>query len=294
MAEPMLVDSQAYPTEPVDEEWLVESMAKKTAILNAVATSFRLHPTFIHTDDEMWNGLLVGQKDADRRWVRRHYFYGGRSAMRNIAEALIAADAPLPKRVLDFPSSHGRVTRFLRTAFPGAELFVGDVDHSAVDFCSAAFGAIPVYSDRDLSRVILPHACDLIWCSSLITHLPEMACCKLIDMFVDALAPGGVAGITTCGRGMDHMQRNVFPTIAEEIYDKIYKEYEERGFGYHDYPGWTGFGMTFMDLRWIQSALFRRRDVLILSFRENAWHGWQDILWLVKKPVSASYDWGRA
>src|SRR5262249_37742284 len=100
----------------------------------------------------------------------RHYFAVGRSALWNIARTLdhTAGGSSQPKRILDLPCGHGRVLRYLRAAFPEAEITACDLLADGVDFCASTFGAIGVYSDTDLSLIKLPKDnFDLIWVGSL-------------------------------------------------------------------------------------------------------------------------------
>ena len=288
-----IVNDAEYPVESPAETWIDDTLARKIAVLNAVYSSYRDHDVAIHLEDEMWNGLLIGgsHDGPASRWARMHYFYGGRSAMRTIADALIAADTRLPSRVMDFPCGHGRVLRFLRKAFPEATLYGGDLNAGGVAFCAERFGALPVVSQVDLQAVDLPQSLDLIWCGSLATHLPEASCLVLFKRLVDALAPGGIAGITVCARGMDFAQRHIFKTIPDASYERIYADWRETGFGYADYPGAQGYGMTFVDLRWIERFLQQRSDAYLLSYAEKAWHGGQDVAWIIKRPLSYWYDW---
>jgi SAM-dependent methyltransferase len=290
-----IVPESEYPNIPPADAWVNETLGRKIAILNAVHASYRDHDSTIHVDDEMWNGLLMGgsHDGAASRWARMHYLYGGRSAMRTIADALIAADAPLPSRIMDFPCGHGRVLRFLRAAFPRATIYGGDINAGGVAFCAERFGALPVASAVDLEAVDLPQSLDLVWCGSLVTHLPEASSLVLIRRLIDALAPGGIAGITVCARGMDRAQRRIFKTIPDAQYERIDARRRLGGFGYDDYPGQLGYGMAFVDLRWVQKILDLRTDAYLLSYAEKAWHGSQDVAWIVKRSLDDWYDWAK-
>lgn len=290
-----LVSEVDYPHDPPDAAWLEASRARRQAVLDAAFHAYVHHDVAIHVDDEMWRGLAEsGSHQGDKaRWARVHYMYGGRSAMRCITEGLIMADAPLPRRILDFPCGHGRVMRFLRAAFPDASLFGGDLNRGGVEFCARRFGSQPVPSQVDLEAVVLPDDIDLVWCGSLATHLDEAACLTLIRKLVDCLAPGGIAGITTCSRGMGWAQRNLFSTIEDERFESIEAQRAATGFGYADYPWSPGFGMTFVDLRWVHKVVELREDAYLLSYAEKAWHGAQDVMWIVKRPISHWYHWSK-
>ena len=46
-----------------------------------------------------------------------------------------------PRRILDMPCGHGRVTRVLRARFPDAAITVCDIDRDGAGFASDRFGA---------------------------------------------------------------------------------------------------------------------------------------------------------
>src|SRR3954447_17954814 len=83
----------------------------------------------------------------DSSWA--NYVMIGASGLRCIRRALRRTGAT-PQRILDFGCGHGRVLRFIRAAFPDAELTACDVDRDAVSFCARTFGAQPVYSNDGL------------------------------------------------------------------------------------------------------------------------------------------------
>jgi SAM-dependent methyltransferase len=94
-----------------------------------------------------------------------HYFGVGQSALDGIRCSLYAAQVPTDnvKRILDLPCGHGRILRYLRAAFPEAEIVACDLLRDAVDYCARSFGAIPVYSHEDPRKIPLPEgAFDLI------------------------------------------------------------------------------------------------------------------------------------
>ena len=68
---------------------------------------------------------------------------------------------------------YGVGSRFLRYAWPTADIKVCDIDKAAVDSCTETFDAGPVYSSMDFKRVRFDVNYDLIWVDSLFTHLSE-------------------------------------------------------------------------------------------------------------------------
>src|SRR4051794_26106944 len=66
----------------------------------------------------------------------RHYFGVGRSALECIDISVRAAQTNVSdvKRILDLPCGHGRVLRYLKAAFPEAEITACDIMRDGVDF----------------------------------------------------------------------------------------------------------------------------------------------------------------
>ena len=75
------------------------------------------------------------------------YYETGRSALRLIMTALLArvgyvqGDLPV-QSILDFGSGYGRVTRWMRAAFPSASIAVTDLDQDGMALCSEHLEAI--------------------------------------------------------------------------------------------------------------------------------------------------------
>jgi SAM-dependent methyltransferase len=133
-----------------------------------------------------------------------HYFRVGLSALKNIERALssIGQTPNTPARILDCPCGHGRVLRYLRAAFPLAEIIACDLLRDGVDFCTAQFGALPVYFDPVPARIpVARSAFDLIWVGSLLTHLGgRLRLCRLSR----PSRVRGFTGVARLGLSPDH------------------------------------------------------------------------------------------
>ncbi len=223
------------------------------------------------------------------------YFYGGRSALRCVLEGLALARAPSPRRILDYPSGAGRALRYLRAAFPSAEIFAGDLQSGHVDFCVERFGAKRVAASVDLAAAEIPGALDVVWCGSLATHISADRSAQLLHRFADALAPGGVAFVTFHGRmyprAIVDIDRNV---VAQPDLDSIVRECARTGYGYRPYrtPEFErqGYGVSLTSPGWVFERLHERDDVTILFYREKGWHEHQDVVAILKRPLTSWYD----
>ena len=129
----------------------------------------------------------------------RHYFEVGEDALRLIVAALISAGRPFPKRILDFPSGSGRVTRHLRAFFP--EPRSGPPTSSRTTWRSApAFRRHNEVSREDFSQLEFDGEFDLVFCGSLLTHLTEGDAKAALAVIVRTLSPTGIALVTFHGR----------------------------------------------------------------------------------------------
>jgi SAM-dependent methyltransferase len=208
-----------------------------------------------------------------------HYGRVGQSAWRCITLALLACDAPTPRRVLDLPCGHGRVLRVLRRALPDAELTACDLDRAGVDFCRTEFGAHSVYSDTDLRSVVLGSDFDLIWCGSLLTHLDAPRWLEVLRAFVAALRPGGVAVVTVHGRLVaDRLRNGVDYGLTPARITELLRAYDNGGFGYVDYPDRAGYGVSLSSPAFLFRELAAWFDVRVVSYAERQWDDHQDVL----------------
>lgn len=224
-------------------------------------------------NDGMWDGNEA------------HYRKVGESAIRCIALALLAArrDPATMASILDLPCGHGRVMRYLQRAFPQAALTACDTDRDGVDFCARTFGASPVYSNPELRGLAFPSAYDLIWCGSLLTHFDAPRWYDVLGFFAEVLAPGGIAVFTTggptiprrIGEGWDyHLPADRLRALVEA--------YRRTGFGYVDYEGQQGYGISIARPSWTLALLQRFPESSVLAYLERGWDDHQDVVALRK------------
>jgi SAM-dependent methyltransferase len=211
--------------------------------------------------------------------TREHYFFAGRSALRCIRLALLCAAAESPRRILDLPSGHGRVLRTLRAAFPDSEITACDTDRDGVDFCAAELGAIPVYSHDEPSLIELDGRFDLIWCGSLLTHLPASRWSDFLRFFREHLEPAGILVFTTHGRCVVDRLRSGRYTygLDEAAVEPLLSEIRS-GFGYADYPGRNGYGISVSLPGWVGSVLAEHEELRLVLYLEKGWNSHQDVV----------------
>jgi SAM-dependent methyltransferase len=237
----------------------------------------------VSPQDHMYSGYEPGE--------RAGYFSHGRTALDCIRVSMLASQKERPESILDLPSGHGRVLRFLKAEYPEAQLAACDIDHEAVDFCARTFGATPLYGQEHPAEINVETRFDLIWCGSLLTHLDKPKWVEFLDFFESVLSPDGILIFTTCGR-------NIAARLSDEEMGKdlmreadrralILRGFEETGFGYRDYymedgmreslslPG--NFGISAAQPSWVCHLIEGRPGLQLVTYTENRW-GAQDVV----------------
>jgi SAM-dependent methyltransferase len=222
---------------------------------------------------------------------RDAYLAHGRAALDCIRISMLAAQKEAAGSILDLPSGHGRVLRFLKADFPGARIAACDIDHEAVDFCARTFGATAVYGREHPAEIEIDTLFDLIWCGSLFTHLDRPLWDEFLDFFESSLVVGGVLIFTTSGRNMaarlgdDEQGGSIMKHAAQR--EEILRAYNETGFGYADYelpddmradlslP--RAFGISLSRPSWVCRLIESRPSLSLVALTENRW-GAQDVV----------------
>lgn len=216
--------------------------------------------------------MYTGDKD--------HYFRVGSSALHCIQAAMFIDGRNGFDRILDFPCGHGRVSRHLKAAFPDAQLTVADLDRDAVDFCARTFEATPVYSSNDTQQIPIEGIFDLIWVGSLLTHFDANKCLEFLDLFRKLLSPSGILIFTMHGRLSVHwlrVKQYIYGLELERV-PRLIDSYDTTGFGYLDYPGVQGYGISLASPSWTLAHLEKMNDINLLAYTEMGWDSHQDVI----------------
>lgn len=206
------------------------------------------------------------------------YFSVGKGALE---VCKVALKGKAPKRILDFPSGHGRVMRWFQAEWPKAELFAVESNLKCLDFVERTFGAHRIQADPQLSMAI-PGNMDLIFSGSLVTHFDEYQWDRFLPMCVDALAPDGVFIFTTHGRVHALMASARHPIFGKEVDTaELYDRYTKDGFAYSPYnPEHPTFGLSLSSPEWVMRKLQNLPYAKIIAFEEQ---GWGQDVWAIKK-----------
>lgn len=227
----------------------------------------------LSSQDTMWEG------------DEPHYRRVGESAIQCIRLALLAAGrAPSSIRtILDFPSGHGRVLRYLKRVFPDAAFTASDIDPDAVDFCATTFGATPVYSNAELSGLEFPSSYDLIWCGSLFTHLGSHRWNALLQLFESLLTDRGLIVFTVGGRILPHQVKKGWDYgLPTDKLARLIDGYRRDGFAFVEYDGHDDYGISIARPSWTVAMVERATSLIMRLYVERAWDGHQDAVVCVK------------
>ena len=210
------------------------------------------------------------------------YLKAGLSAVRCIDQVLAQSDNHNQIRtILDFACGYGRVARFLSARFPAADVSVCDIDDAAVDFCTRAFSAKAIASDSMFSGLSIRKQFDLIWCGSLITHIDEGATMRLLKLFYQHLAPGGVCIFTTHGeRAIERMP--VFG-LGEVAQNQVLAQFRQSGYGYASYPGRNDMGISLISREKMIDMTHGAAPWTETAFIDHGWDNLQDVYGFVSR-----------
>jgi SAM-dependent methyltransferase len=223
---------------------------------------------------------VVGN-DGMYKYAPNLYPVAGRTALRCVRLAMLAAHLDRAERILDFASGGGRVLRYLRAAFPDAEITACDVAENQVEFCSRVFGAIGVISSSSPSEIELGGPFDVIWCGSLLTHVDHELWLELLTVWESVLAPGGVLVFTVYGPEMAEMLKrgHHWTKLQPEQVEQMVRDYDDHGFGYQPVAGsYQGQGDCLVTPAWVSAQLQEHTPGLqLLLYLQGTWLG-QDVV----------------
>jgi len=231
-------------------------------------------------------GLIeeISPRDVMHRSDPDRYFIVGGQALDTIERLMKLVSLENPTSILDLPCGHGRVMRFLRARFPDASIAACDLDVDGVDFCASAFDARPIYSTSDLANVPLNGEFDLIWCGSLVTHVHAEQWRSLLPVLATHLRESGLLIFTTHGRFHANRLRTGKTTmgLSKWSVQAIIADYDRCGFGFQNYPGQEGYGISLSAAPWVCSRVIATPGLRIVAYQERGWSDHQDVVACIK------------
>jgi SAM-dependent methyltransferase len=251
----------------------------------AISDGLTLPPAVVHLIDKVQLDL----SDDDGMYANNdaHYLSCGASGLNAILAAVQLANVPEPRTILDFGAGAGRVMRWLRAAYPKSQISSCDIREQDMRFCEATFGAKTWVADTDIDRLNPTEKYDLIWLGSVVTHLSAPNTMRLLEKIVFWLNPGGVAVLSFHGTRSIQIRKTpgMIDYIHDSGWDEIMSGYEETGYGYADYDGQEGYGISLTKLEWITEAVSKMSLVKLVSMAESVWDTHHDIFAVQKLAV---------
>jgi SAM-dependent methyltransferase len=209
-----------------------------------------------------------------------HYLSCGASALNAILSVLQSAQVAPPAAILDFGGGGGRVTRWLRRAFPDAALSVCDLPGPDLEFQRTVLDTATWDSSTDIAALTPPASYDLIWAGSVITHLRELDSVALLRKLYSWLTPNGMLIATFHGRFARSLG-DATPDryLAAASWREITAQSEKGGYGFADYdPNYPGYGVSLCTLAWIAALAGRLDGARLAGVIERGWDWHQDVL----------------
>lgn len=205
----------------------------------------------------------------------------GESGLQVVLSALGISRKQTVYRIMDFGCGHGRVARYLRAAFPNAEMWCSDIDPEAVEFCASTFDAHPVQSAANFNDLDLPKGMDLIWVGSVFTHLDLARMEVLFDKLYGALGRGGLLVATFHGQFFYEATKK--DPKKSVTYADLLRDFEEKGYGYKSYPqktsqvGMDDWGVSAMQFDQVFKLGQRHDNSQMAVFSERGWANFHDV-----------------
>ncbi|MGD0338027.1 MAG: class I SAM-dependent methyltransferase [Bacteroidota bacterium] len=213
-----------------------------------------------------------------------HYLKVGLSAIQCINDSISNVENPKIINILDMPCGYGRVLRFLCQRFPNANLAAMDIVEEGVDFCTHTFGVQGIYSKKRLDLLTFGSKFDLIWCSSLITHLNAIFAVDLLNFFNRHLSVGGLLIFSSHGKFVWENIKDGKNTYGLEKggVSQLICSYTESGYGYANYPGQVDYGISVTSTEWLRGRFNKIQGWKEIYCKEQGLDNNQDIFCIQK------------
>ncbi len=229
----------------------------------------------ISIHDTMYEGNIA--------WGDFHYAKVGIEAVSIIKYCFLLKHTSNPEKILDFGCGYGRVLRFLKNQYPDASITACEIAEDSVGFCSETFGVYSYLSNADVKYLPKESKYDLIWAGSVFTHLSNKHFKELFNYFMGILNTNGMLVFSTHGRFCELHLRGDGYGLNRWQQHKVYWEYRLLGFGYEDYPGKNGYGVSINTPAWLMDFLSDYTEIEIVGYFEKYWDEHQDIVAIQKK-----------
>jgi SAM-dependent methyltransferase len=215
-----------------------------------------------------------------------HYFSVGASAVSIVNTCRLLGGVETPSSLLDFACGAGRITRWLKAAYPSARITGADLRDSDLQFQRDVMGVDTWKSSASFAQLEPRTKFDIIWVGSLLSHLSEESAAAAMNAFLSWLNPSGILIVSFHGRRVrlgTSMRGAVYTSL--DSFKRVETEYLEKGFGYEDYHNQVGLGFALTKPQWFFDLIGDRVQYKMLGLFEGAWDNHHDICAIQNTPV---------
>ena len=156
----------------------------------------------VHPKDFIFHFLLKHPGFSDMDDAVKHYFDDGRKSaelLKSILQNELSIDVAERKKMLEFASGYGAVTRHLRAVLPTFEITSSDIHLEANDFITAELGGKTIPSSSVPEYFDSAGEYDLVFALSFFSHMPKATWARWLGALFKALSSGGSLIFTTHG-----------------------------------------------------------------------------------------------
>lgn len=210
----------------------------------------------------------------------RQYFRCGAEAAQLCRKTLneIGRSQESVETVIDYACGYGRVLRFLRAAFPSADIVGADVDTRALRHVEDLLGekTQKLYAANG-APAEQTDSIDLIWVGSLFTHLPEEQVTEILKHLRGRLKSNGVIIFTMHGEFVAERirKREKIYNLSDEACSELTDLYAEKSYGFVPYRGQASYGISICRMEKM-SKILEKVDFDLRLYIEKGWVGHQD------------------
>jgi SAM-dependent methyltransferase len=208
-----------------------------------------------------------------------HYFKVGASAVSVIKESLAAAKIHETDihSILDYACGYGRVLRWLKVAFPMADIRGVDADPKAVAGAATVTGVLVKHLDIKLENK-LDNRFDLIWVGSLFTHLPLEEVARVLRYLKKHLNKNALLVFTTHGHIVERRikTRERSYNLDDHNIQVLIKSFDKDGYGFSNYSWRENYGISISRTSKI-CLLIENCGMQPIFFKERGWDNHQDV-----------------
>lgn len=198
------------------------------------------------------------------------------------------------RNILDFGCGYGRLTQYLFTLIPEAQVFGSDVSARDITWCRGRYPAgYFVVNDWKPPHPLRANQCDLIFSYSVFTHLSEQNHKEWLKELSRVLKPGGVMIHTT--HSYECLRRLVLfspERLAKYRLGMGMEEFIRSGKGYHyvsDYTPDQEYGLSIISREYVMTTWPQCSGLDLVDYVEGAIEaypeGCQDMVVLAKSSV---------